>query len=281
MHPSQAFSPRGAALVCSLSLLLLSACATAPVPPSSAAAVPEVQKGSGYLIGYLAPEALPRSEAFLPEAPKAVTPGSGDDLAARAAFAGRGQPRWQQARADAELKFPAAARAFACALGFEPSEAETPHLVMLLRRTMADAGLSTSTAKKRYSRERPFMLMREASCTPEEEAHLSHDGSYPSGHSAIGWAWALVLSEAAPMRREAVLRRGVAFGQSRVACGVHWQSDVDAGRVVGSAAVSALRGNAVFEAQMAQAQKEVAARLAVSPTQPAHCAAEAAALKNF
>ena len=58
MHPSQAFSPRGAALVCSLSLslLLLSACATAPVPPSSAAAVPEVQKGSGYLIGYLAPE---------------------------------------------------------------------------------------------------------------------------------------------------------------------------------------------------------------------------------
>ncbi len=65
MHPSQAFSPGGAALVCSLSLLL-SACATAPVPPSSAAAVPEVQKGSGYLIGYLAPEALPRSEAFLP-----------------------------------------------------------------------------------------------------------------------------------------------------------------------------------------------------------------------
>ena len=29
--------------------------------------------------------------------------------------------------------------------------------------------------------------------------------------------------------------RGLAFGDSRVVCGVHWQSDVEAGRVIGAA----------------------------------------------
>ena len=41
-----------------------------------------------------------------------------------------------------------------------------------------------------------------------------------------------------------ILQRGIAFGQSRVICGAHWQSDVDAGRLVGSAAVAKLHANA-------------------------------------
>ncbi|MFO1266378.1 MAG: phosphatase PAP2 family protein [Rubrivivax sp.] len=261
--------------------LALASCATTVDPPATAAGVPEARPGSGYLIGYLAREELPRSDLFLPEAPRSVAAGSSDDLAARAAFAGRAQPRWSQAAADAELKFPAAARAFSCALGFEPSEAGTPHLTMLLRRTLTDAGLATYAAKNRYARQRPFAALAEKSCTPLEEAFLARDGSYPSGHAAIGWAWALVLSEAAPARRDALLRRGYAFGQSRVACGVHWQTDVDAGRVVGAAAVSALRSNPLFTAQLALAGKEVAAKAKENAAAPAHCGAEEAALKGF
>ncbi len=34
-------------------------------------------------------------------------------------------------------------------------------------------------------------------CTPEDEEKLRKDGSYPSGHTALGWAWALILTEIA------------------------------------------------------------------------------------
>ena len=76
---------------------------------------------------------------------------------------------------------------------------------MLLRRTLADAGLSTYTAKNNYQRKRAFMVNEKPICTPEEAEGLRKDGSYPSGHTAIGWAWALILSEIAPERADAIL----------------------------------------------------------------------------
>ena len=62
------------------------------------------------------------------------------------------------------------------------------------RGALADAGLATSSAKKRYQRTRPFVYNQQPSCTPEDEAKLAADGSYPSGHSALGWGWALLLA---------------------------------------------------------------------------------------
>jgi acid phosphatase (class A) len=66
------------------------------------------------------------------------------------------------------------------------------------------------------------------------------------------------LSEIAPDRADSILQRGHAFGQSRVICGAHWQSDVNAGRLVGSAAVAKLHSNPTFLAQMAAAKVEIA-----------------------
>ena len=259
----------------------VASCAMAPTPPTSPSEVPEIRKGTGYLTGYLTQLEMPRSDQFLPEAPRSQAPGSSDEIGARAAFATRGQPRWVLAASDADLKFPAAARVFSCALGFEPDAIRTPHLYMLLRRSMADAGLSTYAAKNRYNRVRPFVALKELSCTPQEEDFLSKDGSYPSGHAAVGWAWALILSDLAPMRREALLRRGYAFGQSRVSCGVHWQSDVDAGRVVGAASVTVIRQNSVFRAQLELARREVATLPVSGENSLPHCAEESSTLVNF
>ncbi len=59
----------------------------------------------------------------------------------------------------------------------------------------------------------------------------------PSGHTSIGWATALVLAEINPQRQNEEARLSSA---SRVICGYHWQSDVDAARIVGSAVVATL-----------------------------------------
>lgn len=255
------FQTHGMTGVACAFLLILTGCQTPTAPPpTSAEVVGEFRPGSGYLRGYLDPKALPDSLALLPKPPAGESAALAADLAVyKATRAERGTPRWDIATRDANLKFPQAASAFACTLDLPVSAEQTPHLNMLLRRTLLDAGLSTYAAKDSYKRQRPFITQGDATCTPAEEAALAKDGSYPSGHAAVGWAWALALVEVDPERTNALLERGYAFGQSRVICGVHWQSDVDAGRLMGAAAVARLHADPTFVAQLAAARTEVQA----------------------
>ncbi|MDT4837806.1 PAP2 superfamily protein [compost metagenome] len=261
--------------------LLAGGCATPPAPTTSAADVGETRPGSGYLKGYLASAEMPDSLALLPPPPEANSAALAADVAAfRSLTALQGSPRGALAVRDANLRFPEAASTFSCALGVRISEQQTPHLNMLLRRTLADAGGATYKAKEKYQRTRPFVALKAASCTPKEEAHLAKDGSYPSGHSALGWAWALVLTELAPERADALLQRGRAFAQSRGICGVHWRSDIEAGRLIGAATVGRLHANPVFTAQMSAAKNEIAQARSRPDSAPpaADCAAEANAI---
>lgn len=261
--------------------LLAAACtATGPVPPTSVKEVGESRPGTGYVKGYLAAAELPDSLALLPPPPAEGSAALAADAEAfRTLTALRSGPRGELAAKDADLQFPRAADTFACALDIQISEETTPHLNMLLRRTLADAGQATSKAKDEYKRTRPFVVFKAPTCTPAQETSLAKDGSYPSGHSSVGWAWALVLTELAPDRADALLQRGRAFAQSRGVCGVHWKSDIEAGRLVGAATVARLHGNATFRAQMALATNEVAKARAQGQVPPvAGCAAEAATL---
>jgi len=254
---------------------LLAACSNTPsLNPQE---IGEARPGSGYLNGYLTTSERPDSLALVLPPPQDGTPAKeADRVAYRALTALQNTPRGALASKDAALQFPQAASTFACALGADISESQTPHLVMLLRRTLVDAGLATYGAKNHYQRTRPFVEFNESSCTPSHEATLRKDGSYPSGHSALGWAWGLVLAEIAPERSNALIQRAHAFGQSRAICGVHWQSDITAGREVGAAAVARLHANPTFRAQMALAQQEI--QHAPTPNAAA-CDSEAKALK--
>lgn len=269
--------PLTAAVASAAVLALLAACS----PPAQSGKVPELRPGIP--AGYLPATGRPDSLALLPAPPAADSAAFASDKeaaqAAQTQYAKPGLPRWKQAQLDADLQFPAAAGAFACALNAPVSEAETPRLYLLLRRTLVDAGLATYRAKDRYNRTRPFVVTGTPSCTPAEEAKLAKDGSYPSGHSAAGWTWALVLSEIAPDRANAVLARGLAFGESRVACNVHWQSDVDEGRLIGAATVARLHADPVFEADLAAAREELQAAHTKGLLPNRDCAAETAALE--
>ena len=232
--------------------------AWAGASPSKAEIVPEVRPG--VLKGYLARESLPDSAGLLPPPPAVGSAAAALDQAmARASLALRDTARWKLAAMDADLKFPGAAGAFSCALGAAITEQDTPHLYVLLRRVMTDAGYATFAAKEKYRHARPFMLDDQPICSPANEKSLREQGSYPSGHTSIGWAWALVLAEAAPDRSEALLSRGLAFGQNRVICNVHWESDVIEGRTIGAATVARLHAERAFLADLAAAKGEIAA----------------------
>ena len=246
---------------------------------SRPAAVPEIHPGIP--AGYLPRVALPDSLSLLPPPP---APGSAalaeDEEAGRQGLALRNTPRWALAAEDADLIFPKAAGTFSCALNAPITEQETPHLYMLIRRTLTDAGLSTYRAKDHYRRARPFQVNKEPSCTPDKEGDLKKNGSYPSGHAAAGWAWALILTEIAPDRTDAILARGMAFGESRVVCNVHWRSDVIEGRSMGAGAVARLHADGAFRADLEAARAELAAVRAKGLTPLRDCAKEAAAMRK-
>ena len=242
--------------------------------------VPEIRPG--ILQGYLPLESLPNSLALVPPPPAAGSTSLAMDVdVSQAGLGMRGSMRWELAAEDANLTFPRTAGTFSCALNAPITEQDTPHLYMLLRRTLADAGLSTYTAKNHYERASPFVVNKEPSCTPDEEEHLSKDGSYPSGHTAIGWAWALILSEVAPEQSDAILARGWAFGQSRMICNVHWQSDIIMGRIMGAAAVASLHSNPAFRTAISVAQDEVEAVRAKGLQPTRDCKAEADAMAEY
>ncbi|WP_216621185.1 acid phosphatase [Cupriavidus necator] len=253
---------------------LLAGCAAGG---TNLSAVPELRPGVP--AGYLAADARPDSLKLLPAPP---APGSAalalDAESAREAGPLRASPRWQLAAEDAVLTFPQAAGSFSCALGVPVSEKDTPYLNILLRRSLVDAGLSTYKAKDHYKRPRPFVANKTGMCTQAEAAKLEKDGSYPSGHSAIGWAWALILTEIEPARANELLARGRAFGQSRVVCNVHWQSDVNAGRTMAAATVARLHADPTFRADLELARREVAAARAAGARPSRDCLAESAAL---
>lgn len=233
----------------------------------------------GIIQGYLDSKTLPNSLYLMPEAP---VPGSAaqklDNAISQKYFSLQGTPRWEMAKKDADLSFPNAANTFSCAMGIPINEKQTPHLYLLLRRTLADAGLSTYTAKNHYQRVRPFMLNRKPICTPEDREGLKNDGSHPSGHTAIGWAWALILAEIAPQHADAILARGRAFGESRIICNVHWHSDVVEGRFMGASAVAKLHSDLQFLSDLEAARKEVTSLYAKGVKSPNDCKFESAAL---
>jgi len=232
--------------------------------------------------GYLTSDTVPNSEVLLPPPPATESTALAlDQDISHNSLTLRDSPRWTLAAEDADLTFPNAAGTFSCALNAPITEQDTPHIYMLLHRTLVDAGLSVSEAKKKYMRSRAFVVNKERTCTPNDEQSLMKNGSYPSGHSTVGWAWALILSEISPEQADAILARGRSFGQSRVICNVHWQSDVIEGRFMGAAVVARLHADPVFRADMESAKSELAAVRAKGMKPARDCKAEADALAQY
>jgi len=169
-------------------------------------------------------------------------------------------------------------KVFSCALNTTITKENAPYLYSLLSRTFTDIGMSTYAAKNFYKRERPFQYNHEPLAVPEARDFLEHDPAYPSGHTALGWGYALILTEIAPDRANELLARGKAFGESRIVCKHHWFSDVVWGRFMGAATVARLHADPTFLADLEAAKGEFAELRAKGVPPTGDCKAEATAL---
>ena len=265
-----------------LALVLTTGCANLNYLDNHGKPEPVDEIHPGILKGYLPVQAIPDSLSLAPPPPADNSSAQKHDKdISEEGITLRGSSRWKLAGEDANLMFPQAAGTFSCALNAPITEQDTPHLYMLLRRTLADAGLSTYGAKNNYKRPRPFIVNNEPTCSPDDEKMLRTDGSYPSGHTAIGWAWALILAEVSPEQADAILARGWAFGQSRMICNVHWQSDITMGRTMGAAAVAVLHTDPAFRSAIQIAKQELKSVRTKGLPPTRDCKAEADALAEY
>ncbi len=266
-------TPIRAPILAALALLLgASGCATlAPAPVSDTAAIPLWKDFSDKPRGYLPTQAIGAEAYLAPPPARGSARETGDLDVYTATRALEGSDRWRQAQSDANADGPTAPKALDCALGTSLDPAKQPILIRLLARASTDSDNLSRSAKLKYARPRPFLIKDGPICVAREQ-WLIDQGSYPSGHAATGWVWGLILSELAPDRSEALMSRARSFGESRVVCGVHYVSDVEAGRVVASATVARLHSDPVFKADLEAARAELAGARASTPA-PATCPA--------
>jgi len=168
-----------------------------------------------------------------------------------------GTARWAQATKDNDLWTGGALERYACALGRPITASTLPRTYHLLQRIELDARTVGTPPKQHFNRTRPLIGNDRPVCIKRED-WMSTNASYPSGHAMAGWAWGLVLGELAPAKASGLMEAGREIGDSRVICGVHYQSDVEAGRLLGAAMVSREHATPAFRTDFAAAKAELA-----------------------
>lgn len=272
------FLPRPSLALAVTAFVLGSALPPAGVLPAAfaqPASAPPAAPAPARPSGYLGTEQLPDHAAFLPPPPQASSAlGKADVAIFNETRALANEPRWQLATSDDRIDRQSMLANFSCAVGVDLSAAETPALRRVLQRAGADLFPVVGAAKDLYERPRPFVTEDGPVCITPSEA-FAKSGSYPSGHSASGWLHALLLTEIDPGNAAAIVNRGRAYGESRVVCGVHYLSDVEAGRLTATALVAALHGDSEFEADVDAARAELASLRSSGAAKPAaaSCAA--------
>ena len=167
--------------------------------------------------------------------------------------------RAAMARRDAVWGYNYVLDIFSEPFGMHISQEETPEIWELMLRGITTVTQIRKAPKQHYMRQRPFMYFHEHLFTDgaeESDADLATDGSYPSGHTATAWATALILAELNPASADALFARAYKYSESRVIVGAHWQSDIEAGRLVAAIGYSQLHNSPEYCEQMARAKAE-------------------------
>lgn len=98
------------------------------------------------------------------------------------------------------------------------------------------AFVNIATAKNYYKRPRPYLTDTTLNpCAPREKSM-----AYPSGHATLSRAYAHMLAEYFPEKREALMERANEVAFHRVLGGVHHPTDIEAGKKLGDAIAKAV-----------------------------------------
>jgi len=120
-------------------------------------------------------------------------------------------------------------------------------------RVVETEGAVVDPAKDSWKRPRPHM----ASPLVTPVVKKSNSGSYPSGHTTVGTLMGIVLANMVPEKRNEIMDRAWAYGWNRVIGGIHYRSDIEAGRIAGSVIAARIMDQPEFQSEFAAARAEL------------------------
>jgi acid phosphatase (class A) len=169
----------------------------------------------------------------------------------------------ESAQADSQLSV----FRFADVMGPRFKPENLPFAAKFFARVVADEDHAIDPAKEHFNRPRPYVADHDVKPVL---GTMNGNASYPSGHATFAYAAAILLAEMAPEKAAAIFDRADRFAENRVIAGVHYPTDIEAGRVSGSVIDNVLLHEPRFETDFARATAEVRHALGLSPAPQSH-----------
>jgi acid phosphatase (class A) len=132
-----------------------------------------------------------------------------------------------------------------------------PFAAQLFQHVYQDGNAATVAAKAYFKRQRPFVVDPDIKIIVVQ----APDFSYPSNHSTFAYEAGILLAAMVPEKAAAIFERAADYAHNRVVAGVHFPTDVEAGRISGSVIDNALLHDAHFLTDFERAKSEVRAAL--------------------
>lgn len=141
-----------------------------------------------------------------------------------------------------------------------------PQLDAFFKRVFNDSRILVLSSKDVWDRPRPYVVSQDVQTVGERP---KAPGSYPSGHAIFGYLSAIILANMVPEKAAALFERGYEYGTNRVITGVHFPSDLEAGRIAATAIAAALMESEQFRAEFEGAKSELRRGLSLAPSSSA------------
>jgi acid phosphatase (class A) len=146
---------------------------------------------------------------------------------------------------------------YADVLGKWFTEENLPLTAALLERVDADLTDGIYASKRYFARPRPYI----ADTRVQPCVRRLGTESYPSGHTLSFYVEAGVLAEIFPDKRAALFEFAQKMAWGRVIAGVHYPTDLVAGRVFAEAIMEELKKSPAFQAALGTSRAEILAMM--------------------
>lgn len=137
-------------------------------------------------------------------------------------------------------------------LGPKFSAENLPLTARFFERLGKEGGSPVGAAKSFWGKPRPFLVSKEIKPCAEASG-----GSYPSGHTTFSYLSAVILADMVPEKKKEIFDRAAQYARHRMVCGVHYRSDVEAGRTAGTVLAAFAMQSPSFRGEYETVRQEV------------------------